>query len=187
MPLSGRARQIVERLRKSKVDFGDGYPKKFGGAAAIEVLRAELQEEGVQTSSRDVYVKGFSSEIDLLVPHNGASPWLELLYEPRDVAVALEVKKTGTYGEKGRDKIKDDFTRLDKLGVQCAYITFEERVSYCYRPTSEWLGFPCFALAWHNVSDGPLVPVNEGEDWEAFVRFLHNAVGRRRSRPTGCS
>jgi hypothetical protein len=178
MPLSARGREIVECLRQSKIDFGDGYPKKFGGAAAIEVLRVELQVEGIPTSRRDVYVKGFSSEIDLLVPHSDASPWLELLYEPREVAVALEVKKTGSYGEKGREKIRDDFTGLAKLGVKCAYLTFEDRESYCYRPTTEWLGFPCFALAWHKDSDGPLLPVNEGEDWEAFVSFLRGAVRR---------
>jgi len=51
-------------------------------------------------------------------------------------------------------------------------------MNYCYRPTTEWLGFQCFALAWHKVSDGPLVPVNEGEDWEAFVSFLRDAVRR---------
>lgn len=176
MPLSARGREIVDRLRKSRIDFGARYPKKFGGAAAIEVLRAELREEGIPISRRDVYVKGFSSEIDLLVPHSDASPWLELLYEPREVAVALEVKKIGSYGEQGREKIKDDFTQLGKLGITCAYITFEDRESYCYRPTKEWLGSRCFALAWHKVSDGPLVPVNEGEDWEAFVGFLRDAV-----------
>jgi hypothetical protein len=174
-----RGQEIVERLRKAKKDFGDFYPKKFGGAAAIEILRAELCEEGVLTSRRDVYVKGFSSEIDLLVPNKDAAPWLELLYEPREVAVALEVKKTGSYTEKGRDKIKDDFARLDKLGINCAYVTFEDRESYCWRPTQESLGFPCFALAWHKVSDGPLVPTKEGEDWEAFVSFLRNAIAGR--------
>jgi hypothetical protein len=104
---------------------------------------------------------------------------LELLYEPREVAVALEVKKTGSYGEPGRDKIKEDFARLGNLGVKCAYVTFEDRESYCWRPTQEFLGFPCFALAWHKVSDGPLVPTKEEEGWEAFVSFLRKAVAGR--------
>ena len=166
-------------MRQAKKDFGDGYPKKFGGAAAIEILRAALSEEGILTSRRDVFVKGFSSEIDLIVPNKNTAPWLELLYEPRDVIVALEVKKTGSYGEKGRDKIKDDFARLNKLEVKCAYVTFEDRENYKYRPTNEFLGFPCFALAWHKITDGPLVPTKNGEDWEAFVRFLREAIVER--------
>jgi hypothetical protein len=179
MPQSKRGHEIVERLRKAKTDFGDCYPKKFGGAAATEILRVELCDEGILTSRRDVYVKGFSSEIDLLVPHKDAAPWLELLYQPREVAVALEVKKTGTFGEQSRDKIKNDFARLGQLGIKCAYVTFEERESYRWRPKQESLGFPCFALAWHKISDGPLVPTKEGEDWEAFVSFLRNAIAGR--------
>ena len=80
MSLSARGREIVERLRKAKSSFGDHYPKKFGGAAAIEILRAELSKEGILTSVRDVFVKGCSSEIDLLVPKKNATPWLALLY-----------------------------------------------------------------------------------------------------------
>src|SRR4051812_19425011 len=109
MSPSIRGHAIVERLRKAKTDFGTCYPKKFGGAAAIEILREELRHEGIVTSCRDVYVHGFSSEIDLLVPHKNASPWLELLYQAGEVAVALEVKKHGSYALQGRDKIKEDF------------------------------------------------------------------------------
>ncbi len=96
MCVSVRGHQIVESLRKAKQNFGDSYPKKFGGAAAIEILRVALNEEGIMTSRRDVFVKGFSSEIDLLVPRKDAAPWLELLYEPQEVVVAFEVKKTGS-------------------------------------------------------------------------------------------
>ncbi|MCG6535978.1 MAG: hypothetical protein L7F78_15060 [Syntrophales bacterium LBB04] len=179
MRASVRGHQIVESLRKAKQDFGDPYPKKFGGAAAIEILRAAFSEEGIMTSRRDVFVKEFSSEIDLLVPRKDAAPWLELLYEPREVVVAIEVKKTGSYGERGRDKIKDDFARLDKLGVKCAYVTFEDRENYRWRPTEKFLGFRCFALAWHKITDGPLVPTKDGENWEALVSFLQKAIAAK--------
>ena len=101
-----------------------------------------------------------------------------MLYEPQNVAVALEVKKSGCYGKGGRKKVKKDFARLRELGVKCAYVTFEDRKSYCYRPTKKWLGFPCFALAWHKGSDNSVVPVKKGENWEAFVSYLRAAVGR---------
>jgi len=125
-------------------------------------------------------VGGSSSEIDLLVLHKNASPWLDLLYDPREVAVALEVKKHGSYAMQGRDKIKADFARLGKLGVVCAYVTFEDRESDCYRPTEEFLGVPCFALAWHEGSNGPLLPTKDGEGWEALVSFLQKAIAKKK-------
>jgi len=177
---SARGREIVESLRKAKARFGDNYPKKFGGAAAIEILRAALREEGIMTSRRDVFVKGFPSEIDLIVPQKNTAPWLDLLYEPKDVSVALEVKKIGSFGEQGRDKIKRDFTGLKGLGVKCAYVTFEDRENYRWRPTKKTLGFPCFALAWHKFTDGPLETTKHDEGWEALVKFLRNAIAARR-------
>ena len=124
-------------------------------------------------------IKEYSSEIDLLIPKKNSAPWLDLLYEPRQVAVALEVKKSGIYSKESRDKIKRDFDRLGKLGVQCAYFTFEEVENYCWKPTEEFLGFPCFTLAWHMKMGGPLLPTKEGEDWESFVIFLRNTMAAR--------
>ena len=175
-----RGHEIVERLRAAKTDFRDCYPKKFGGAAAIEVLRDELRKEGIATSRRDVYVNGCSCEVDLLVPRKDAAPWLELLYEPREVVVAFEVKKTGSYGEQGRAKIRDDFARLAKLGITCVYVTFEDRESYPSRPTEDTVGCDCFALAWHKAMDGPLLPTEACENWEALVDFLRDAIAAPR-------
>jgi hypothetical protein len=176
MSASPRGHEIVERVRNARENFGGCYPKKFGGAAAIEILRDELNHEDVRTSIRDVYVRGYSSEIDLLIPKEGALPWLELLYDPQEVAVALEVKKFGSYGEQGLAKIKDYFSRLNNLGIRCAYITFEDRENYRWRPRVGNVNARCFALAWHRVTNGPLLPVQNGEDWEAFVRFLRDAI-----------
>ena len=57
MSLSVRAENIIERVRKAKSDFGECYPKKFGGAASVEILRDELGKESILTSRRDVYIK----------------------------------------------------------------------------------------------------------------------------------
>jgi len=173
---STRGQKIVESVRKAKKCFGANYPKKFGGAAAIEILRAALKKEGIKTSIRDVFVKGFHSEIDLIVPQKKAKPLWHLLYKPDEVSVALEVKKIGSFGKQGRDKIRKDFRGLRKLGVKCAYVTFEDRENYRWRPTKETLGFPCFALAWHKLTDGPLEPTKDDEGWEAFVKFLRNEI-----------
>jgi hypothetical protein len=181
---SARGRKIVESLRKAKKRFGASCPcpKKFGGAAAVETLRAELKKEGIKTSRRDVFIKGFPSEIDLIVPRKKAKPLLlDLLYEPEKVSVALEVKKSGSFGKQGIVKIKNDFKGLRRLGVKCAYVTFEDRKNYRWRPTRDRLdGFRCFALAWHKKTDGPLEPTENSEGWEALVKFLRNEIAARR-------
>jgi hypothetical protein len=171
-----RGKELVERVRKAKTDFGDYYPKKFGGAAAIEILRVALREERIETSRRDVFIRGIPLEVDLIVPRKGAKPWLDLLYEPQHVVVALEVKKYGVYGEKARDKLKKNFASLWKKGVNCAYITFEDRESYLWRPKEEFLGFPCFALAWTERDNGELKSTKEDENWEAFVKYLREEI-----------
>jgi len=175
-----RGQEIVQSARRAKEDFGPGYPKKFGGAVSIEILRAALREEGIKTSRRDVFIRGVPLEIDLIVPKENAAPApFELLYEPEHVGVALEVKKLGAFAERGRDKIRDDFARLREAGVNCAYVTFEDRENYRWRPTRETVGFPCFALAWHKTTNGPLDPTRDDEGWEALVSFLRRASAEK--------
>ena len=169
-----RGIQLVERLRKAKEDFGPNYPKKYGGAVAVEILRAELVKEGIPTSARDVFIRGYPCEVDILIPRLSATPQSALLYEPADVAVALEVKKTGSYAKAGLDKIKSDFSILKALGVPCAYVTFEDRETYLHRPNSERIGFPCYAFAWHKKNDGPLRQVSESEGWDALLKVVRN-------------
>ena len=168
-----RGEEIVDKARKAKKDFGANCPKKFAGAVAIEILRAALNDEGIVTSPRDVFVRGVPVEVDLIVPYKDEKPFLGLLYEPKQVAVALEVKKSGSFGEGALDKIRFDFARLREAGIRCAYVTFEERQSYRWKATTENLGFPCFTLAWHKKTDGPLEPTQE---WERLVGFLREVV-----------
>lgn len=169
-----RGKELVDKARKAKRDFGATCPKKFAGAAAIEILRSALNEEGIVTSPRDVFVRGLPMEVDLIVPFKDEDPVLGLLYEPKQVAVALEVKKSGTFGKSALDKIRLDFSQLSKAGIRCAYVTFEERQSYRWKATSDNLGFPCFTLAWHKNINSPLQPTQE---WEHLVRFLREGLG----------
>jgi hypothetical protein len=73
---------------------------EFGGAATVEIVKHALKQEGIVTSARDVFVRGVPLEIDLIIPHRGAQPSVGgILYEPLEVAVALEIKKSGCYGK----------------------------------------------------------------------------------------
>lgn len=168
-----RGEEIVDKARKAKKDFGVICPKKFAGAVAVEILRDTLSDEGIITSPRDVFVRGMPMEIDLIVPYKDEKPVLGLLYDPKQVAVALEVKKGGSFGEGVLDKIRFNFTQLSEAGINCAYVTFEERQSYRWKATTENLGFPCFTLAWHKKSDGPL---DRTHDWERLVKFLRKLI-----------
>jgi hypothetical protein len=167
-------RDIVNKVRKAKEYFGPDCPKKFGGAAAVEILRAALNNEGIATSRRDVFVRGVSVEVDLIIPHSEEEPFMELLYDPHQVAVALEVKKAGIFGKAGLDSIRQNFDRLRAKGIRrCAYFTFEERRNYKWKGTPENLCCPCFTLAWQKNTDGPFEPTC---DWKRFVTFLRKAI-----------
>jgi hypothetical protein len=168
-----RGEELVDKVRKAKKEFGPKCPKKFGGAAAIQILREALRGENIVASQRDVFVRDSPVEIDLIVPRAGERPSLDLLYEPNQVAVALEVKKSGVFGETALKKIRRDFAQLRKAGIHCAYVTFEDRKSYRWKATSKNLGAPCFTLAWHKDTDGPFKPTS---DWERLVKFLRRAI-----------
>ena len=73
------------------------------------------------------------------------------------VAVALEIKKTGSFGKQTIQTIKKNFKKLKGRNVVCAYVAIEERKSYVHRVTKENIGgFRCFTLAWHKVTGGIL-------------------------------
>lgn len=139
-----------------------------------ELIKKVLADEGIRTSPRDVFIRGISLEIDLIVPYRGEEPTLGLLYEPPQVAAALEIKKMGAFGAKTLQTIRDNFTRLRGIGVACAYVTLEEAKTYRYRATEENIGgFPCFTLTWHRVTNGPL---EDTRDWERLLAFIRNCV-----------
>jgi hypothetical protein len=100
---------------------------------------------------------------------------LGLLYEPGEVSIALEVKKTGTFSKRGLEKIKNDCKRLRKVGVRYAYVTFEDRKTYIWRPKKGFVRCPVFTLAWHKWN-GELEPSGVKENWEAFVNFLRKEI-----------
>ena len=128
-------------------------------------------------SSAGYNIRGTPLEIDLIVPHQGEEPTLGLLYEPEQVAVALEIKKMGSFGEQTLETIRRNFNQLRDLKVACAYVTLEERKSFRHKATEENIvGFPCFTLAWHTVMDGPL---EDTQDWNRLLTFIKSCFSVR--------
>lgn len=148
---------------------------KFSGAVTVEILRDALGREGIPTSPRDVFIRDIPLEIDLVVPRKGQEPVWAVLYKPEQVAVALEVKNSGCFGQRALKKIKQDFIRCRKRGICCAYVTFEEKRSYCWKATAKRLRAPCFTLAWHKVTGGAFEPT---ADWGALLKFIRQSTAR---------
>ncbi len=62
----------MEIITKASQDFGV-KSKKFSGALTVELVREALLKEGFNVSERDVFIKGFPVEIDLLISKKGIS------------------------------------------------------------------------------------------------------------------
>jgi hypothetical protein len=148
--------------------------KKLIGAMAVELIREALQDEGIPVSSRDVFVRGTPHEIDLIIPRpNSTPPLYGILYEPEQVAVALEIRSHGSFGKDMLKGLRDCFTGLTELGVACAYITIKERTNYIYRATEESIGgFRCFTVGWYRGNNAP----EASDEWPRFVYFLRQHI-----------
>ena len=165
-----RGEEIVMQARSASERFGTCG--KFAGAATVEIVKQILAEEGIPTSVRDVFIQGLPVEIDLVVPRAGAEPLLNgLLYEPTQVACALEIKLSGLHSKKDVPSIIRNFDRAKALGVPCGYVTLGERKSYRDKATEENLGFPCFTLTWHTAKT-----LSDTGDWPRLLTFLHQQL-----------
>jgi hypothetical protein len=99
--------EIVRQARNASKGF-QLKCTKVSGAMAAELIKKVLADEGIPTSARDVFIRGIPLEIDLIVPRRGQKPSLGLLYEPQQVAAALEIKKDGiVWGADAQDNPKE--------------------------------------------------------------------------------
>jgi len=104
---------------------------KFEGHVAVEILKDALAEERIETSVRDVFVRGLHIEWDLLVPRAGAAPAFNgLLYDPAQVKCAVEVKLSGICGGvQTLDRIRKNFAAASALGVPCIHLLLRSSAS----------------------------------------------------------
>lgn len=160
---------IVKEIEDSKKDFGITC-RKLSGALTIEILKEHLEEKRVKVSNRDVFIKGIKSEIDLLMVKKSAIAEHNLIYNPSDVIVALEIKSYGSFGEKTSSTIKDIFNeiKLKNNKVYCAYITLLERETYKHKVTCVKLGYPAYTIFFHKSSGKKFQLINTNE-WNKFL------------------
>ena len=135
-------------------------------------MKQALAQEGLPTSARDVFIRGLPVEWDLMVPRPLAEPFLNgLIYEPAQVACALEIKLFGLHGQEDVPRMAQNFERAKSLGVSCAYVTLGERKSYRHKATAENLNFPIFTFTWHTANT-----LTDTGDWERLVTFLRERI-----------
>ena len=124
--------------------------RKFIGALTIELIRTELLKCGFNVSNRDVFIRGISNELDLLILKPNVKPIENLLYLPNDILFCFEIKYRGSYGEKAVNDIKNNFDKIKNINdkIECIYLTISESRKYRYRVTPEKLGnkYECFEL-----------------------------------------
>ncbi len=145
---------------------------KFAGAATVEIVKGALAEEALLASVRDVFIRGLPIEWDLVIPRPLAQPSLNgLLYEPVDVACALEIKLSGLHGKEDAPRIASNFQLAKAVGVSCAYVTLGERKSYRHKACEENLSFPIFTITWHTSNT-----LTDTGDWGRLLTFIRKQL-----------
>jgi hypothetical protein len=160
--------QIFEEVEKAKASFGI-VCNKFSGALTVEVIRQHLEKHGFCVSSRDVFIKGVNSELDILVVKKPAAPKHGIIYEPSDVVCALEIKNHGAFGEKTTLDLKETFREIKSKnpGILCCYVTLLERETYKNKVTSEKLGYPAYTVFYYKGKNRWATG-----DWTKFLEEL---------------
>ena len=148
---------------------------KFTGAVTVEIVRRHLEANGLPISSRNVFIRGNSTEWDLLLIRRKATPEARIVFDPVDVAAALEVKYSGIYNRDTLPRLRSAFDQLTSAhpSLRCTYVTMLEREGFTYAATASSLGYPAFTLHWWKKSrEDP----NESGDWEKLIEFLREAL-----------
>lgn len=131
----------------------------YSGAVAVEILREGLRKAGFNVSARDVFVKGFDKEIDMLVLKKGARPKYNLLYDAGEVLAAFEVKARGIFAKTGGKELNrvkavreilNTLRGLNDLNkeIYCFYVTTSE--SRNWETAYEKFPEDVYCLSWGN-------------------------------------
>jgi len=177
--------EIFETIVHAKKNFGIRC-SKFAGTVTVEIIKRALEKSGIRTSSRDVFIKGVPIEIDLLVPRTGAVADYDIVYEPQDVLIVLEIKSAGAFGESTIKSVKKRFQRIREINqkIYCAYVTLAERIGYRWAISEEKTGFPSYTLFWHSGSGGNFTIESKG-DWHKLLEDMSKVVAGDRSAAIG--
>lgn len=164
--------QLLAAVNAAKAQFRVPC-KKFSGAVTAQLLKQALEEHGIPSSARDVFIKEVPVEIDLLISKRGTTPEHGLLYRAEDVLVVFEVKNAGSFGESTIEKTGIDFQLVGASNprIKCVYVTLTERRGYKWTVTEKNLGHPVYTLFWYRGSSVNRVDEASG-DFRRLLDFL---------------
>jgi hypothetical protein len=173
--------QILKDIDNNYQRFGSNgarFQTKATGAVTNEVIRKRLQDEGVNVSLRNVFIEGYPTEWDLIIPKNGAEAELDCIWQPADVLAVLEIKYSGLYDHGAIQRLNQTFFRLtDKHPhIKPYYFTIMETQGACERITDQTIGGRALILHWwrsRNKKDEYLVM---GDQWETLVREIKDHI-----------
>ncbi|MBN1327889.1 MAG: hypothetical protein JXA54_00320 [Candidatus Heimdallarchaeota archaeon] len=167
----------IADARKRGIELFNVKATKLSGHLFVEIIKDALLKEGFQVSNRDVFIKNFKSEIDLLIVKKNAKAYYNLIYSPEDVLFALELKVNGSYGESTITNLKNIFDNIkqNNPNINCVYLTFTERITYKYKVTEGNIGYKVVEL-FPRKKDNP----NEEDfliqngNWQKFIDYLNS-------------
>jgi hypothetical protein len=172
---------ILKEINESLARFGEGQASlrtRLTCALAVEVVRKHLLQEGFPVSERDVFIRGLTPEIDLLLPSKSAKAEHNLVYEPKDVRAVLEIKYSGVYNQQVIPRLQECF---DTIKSKCpdayfACVVIHEREGFRYAAKTEDLGYPVYTLHWWS---GDRKNARDTGEWETLIKDLRGHFSTR--------
>lgn len=172
---------ILMEIDRNYQRFGSDralFQTKATGAVTNEVIRKRLQDEGVKVSLRNVFIEGFPTEWDLVVPKNGAEAELDCIWQPADVLAVLEIKYSGLYDCDAIQRLNQTFLRLTNKHphIKPFYFTVMETQSARNRITDQSIGGRALTLHWWRSRNKKDEYIIMGDQWETLVREIKGHV-----------
>lgn len=136
-----------------------------------EIIRKYLAQK-FNLSQKDVFIKGLSSEIDLLLLKKNVDN-KKILYEFDEVLAILEIKFRGPQSKEGIIALKKMYDTIKKIkpSIECIYIAIQESEKYKYKITKFNSGFDVFELFYYtgNIVYGEK---KNTKNWDKLIAFL---------------
>jgi hypothetical protein len=167
--------ELLNAINEAKDEFAKSCDRgcgKYSGALTVQLIKQALNRHGIQTSERDVFIRGVPIEVDLLIPRNGVVPKYGILYEPEDVLLVFELKNKGVMCTADLERIANIFQKVRTANpdIRCIYLTLSEWIKW-KEGVKDGDGFKAFALFWSHGSNFDSTGM-----WQQALDYIKNTV-----------
>ena len=174
-------RTVFKRVEKSWNEIGKEKCSKYLGTLTTEVIRHALQENGIPTSGRDVFIRGIPIEFDLIIPRQGANCLEGILYDPEDVIAVLEIKTSGLFDYNSIERIEHCRNKVQEANssIFYGYVTLTERQSFYNKIFGKNIPDWVFTLSWCKRVKGIEYCEEIKDSWQKLLSELHKCIDAR--------